>query len=84
MTSEAALTPYSELADVVAALPMLVREARRVRRLSLRAAAKELGCSFSTLHRFESGEDVVLSNAVTMLRWLDRRDLPVSASMEAP
>lgn len=66
-------TPYSELADVIAALPLLVCEARRARGLSLRAAAAEIGIGFATVTRIEQGEDCVLSNAVAVLRWLDRR-----------
>jgi ribosome-binding protein aMBF1 (putative translation factor) len=64
------LTPYAELAEVIASLPLLLREARRARGLSLRAAARELGLSFSTVDRIERGEDCALSNATTVLRWL--------------
>lgn len=64
------LTPYSELADLLGHLPLLLREARRQRRLSVRAAATQLGMSFSTVSRIESGDDCVLSNAVAVLRWL--------------
>lgn len=66
------LTPYAELADVIAHLPVLLREARRQRRLSMRAAASEIGCSFSTVSRIEAGHDGAVSNAVAVLRWLDR------------
>lgn len=66
------LTPYGELADVIGHLPLLLREGRRARGLSVRAAARQLGCSFSTVSRMESGEDCALSNAVAVLRWLDR------------
>jgi transcriptional regulator with XRE-family HTH domain len=65
-------TPYAELAEVIARLPMLLREARRARGLSMRAAARELGISFSTVHRIEEGQDCALSNAVAVLRWLDQ------------
>lgn len=67
------LTGYRELAELLGQLPLLLREARRARGLSVRAAARELGCSFATVSRIEGGEDCVLSNAVTVLRWLDRR-----------
>ena len=67
------LTPYPEIADVLDRLPILLREARRARGLSVRATAKELGCSFATVSRIESGDDCVLSNAVAVLRWLDAR-----------
>ena len=65
-------TSYAELAMVLERMPLLAREARRSRGLSLRAAAKDMGLNFSTLNRFERGEDVVLSNAVTIMRWLDQ------------
>ncbi len=65
-------TPYAELAGVIAALPLLLREARRAQGLSMRAAAAQLGMSFSTVDRIERGEDCVLSNAVAVLRWLDQ------------
>lgn len=64
-------TTYSELADVIANLPLLVREARRGRRLSQRGAAEQIGISFSTVSRMEAGEDCVLSNVIAVLRWLD-------------
>ncbi len=63
-------TPYSELIGVVEALPLLVRETRRRKGLSLRAAAQEIGVSFATVARAENGEDLVLSCAVALLRWV--------------
>lgn len=68
------LTTYSELAAVIEALPMLLREARRSRGMSLRATASQIGCSFSTVYRFEQGQDANLSNAVAILRWLEAPD----------
>lgn len=65
-----ALTPYGELADVIAALPLLLREARRARGLSVRATALQLGISFATVSRMEAGEDCMLSNVVAVMRWL--------------
>ena len=70
MSSE--LTSYDELADVLVALPLLVREQRRIHRLSLRAAAVEIGTSFSTLSRFEGGESVHSDVVHALLRWLAR------------
>lgn len=66
-------TPYTELAEVLAALPLLVREARRARGLSQRAAAQQMGVSFSTVSRLENGHDAVMSNVSTALCWLDTR-----------
>lgn len=65
-------TSYAELANLLEQLPLLVHERRRTYRLSLRAAAKQAGVSFSTMTRFEKGQDAVLSNALLMLRWLDK------------
>jgi transcriptional regulator with XRE-family HTH domain len=64
-------TPYDELADVIANLPLILREARRARRRSLRAAAREIGVSFSTISRIESGEDAAGTSITAVLRWLD-------------
>lgn len=72
--AEFAPTSYSELAAVIANLPLLLREARRARRLSMRAAADQLDMSFSTVRRIEEGRDCELSNAVAVLHWLDGTD----------
>lgn len=70
---------YAELVDVLDLLPRLLREIRRLRGLSLRAAADEIGVAFNSLSRFERGQDVLLSNAVAVLKWLDQP--PVSAAL---
>lgn len=69
-------TAYTELAQVIANLPLLLREARRARGLSLRKAAVELDMSQSTVMRMEDGNDCALSNAVAVLRWLDQTEVP--------
>lgn len=58
------------LADELADLPRLLSEARAARGLSLRAAAAEIGISFSTISRTESGGDLVMSSALAIVRWL--------------
>lgn len=68
-----ALTSYEELAATFAALPLLLREARRARGLTMEAAAAQIGCSRSTVHRIENGGDCWLSHVVAILRWLDLR-----------
>lgn len=80
----AAPSSYSNLADVIEALPFLVREARRARGLSVRAAAVQIGCSFSTISRFENGDDVNLSNATALLRWLNQRPEPACPACSDP
>jgi len=61
---------YGAIADELAVLPAAMLEIRTLRRLSVRAAARQIGVSFSTVSRFESGHDVALSSAVSILRWL--------------
>jgi ribosome-binding protein aMBF1 (putative translation factor) len=63
---------YTELADVIANVPLLLREARRARGISQRKAAAEMAMSFSTVSRIEAGEDCMVSNIATVLRWLHR------------
>lgn len=65
------LSPYAELTEVLSSLPLLLREARRTRRLSQRAAAEQIGVSFSTISRIEDDRDGMVSNALAVLRWLD-------------
>jgi transcriptional regulator with XRE-family HTH domain len=66
---------YREIAEALDELPVAVRSARRSRGLSLRAAAGEIGCSFSTLGRFEARTDrnvgIQLEPVLQILRWLD-------------
>ncbi|TMR11043.1 helix-turn-helix transcriptional regulator [Nonomuraea turkmeniaca] len=65
-----ATPPVHDALEVLAAMPELLREARRARGLSLRAAADEAGCNFNTLSRVERGIDCSLFNAVAILRWV--------------
>lgn len=65
-------TTYTELGRILTLLGFLAREQRRARGLSLRAAAKEIGVSFSTLDRIEGGENAQIDSALAILKWLDR------------
>lgn len=69
--NNAKLTTYTELAEVLEQLPILIRAEQRRRGVSLRQIARECDTSFSTVSRFGNGHDINLSNAVTLLRWLD-------------
>ena len=65
------LASYVELLDVLDALPMLLREARRRRGHSQRVAAVEMGLSFSTVSRIEGGVgDPALSNVKAVLEYV--------------
>lgn len=66
-----ALTPYEELAQILDNLPLLVREARRRKRHSLRAAAADMGVPFATLHRLERDRALpIMRHAATLLRYI--------------
>lgn len=64
-------TTYAELAEIIESLPLIVREIRRSRQLSLRAAAKEIGTNAPTLGRMEAGSDYTVSNLRAVLCWLN-------------
>lgn len=64
-------TSYTELAEVLVALPLLVREARRARHLSQRKAADQIGVAIATISRIEAGEGLHVASALPILRWLD-------------
>ncbi len=68
---EAELSSYADLAQTIEDMPVIVRSARRMRRLSLRATAAETGLSFMTIQRVESGHDFDSGTLVALLRWLD-------------
>lgn len=68
--SDATLTTYAEMADVLESLPLLLREARRSRQLTMRGAATQIGVAYSTVHRIEATDDSRLSSVIPVLRWL--------------
>lgn len=74
-------SPYAELVGVIESVPLLLREARRARGLSLRAAAAQIGIAPATVCRIEAGTDCALSNAVAVLRWLDQRQVATAPSL---
>lgn len=65
-------TTYSDLAQVILDLPVILASARRARGLSIRAAAKEAGMSFSSFSRVEKGAGFTESVLVAVLQWLDQ------------
>ena len=70
------LTSYAELAEVLSNLQIICRETRRVRGLSLRETAEQIGIGFNTLTRIEQGADAVMSNVIPVLRWLHAGGTP--------
>lgn len=64
-------TGYTELVEVLEALPTLVREKRRREGLSLRDAAEQAGISAATILRFERGDGVDFrGTALPLLKWV--------------
>ncbi|MBF4575050.1 helix-turn-helix transcriptional regulator [Frondihabitans sp. VKM Ac-2883] len=72
----APLTPYGELLDIFAALPVLIRDKRRREALTLRDAAGAAGISESAFARAEAGDDVISSTLVAVLKWLSATPTP--------
>jgi transcriptional regulator with XRE-family HTH domain len=58
------------MSDEAEALGELLRWRRRQTGQSLRQAAQEVGCSFSTLDRSEHGRDITFDNFVLFAKWL--------------
>lgn len=65
---------YDELISVLTSLPLLVRETRRRRGLSVRAAAAESGVGFANISRCERGAGMHMATVVPLLRWVGRPD----------
>lgn len=64
-------TSFAELAQALDDLPVILRAARRMRGLSLRAAAAEIGVATSTMNRIEDGHQYHTDGLRAVLRWLD-------------
>lgn len=78
-------TPYGEFADVIVNLGLIVREARRARGLSQRAAATQMGGqSYSTISRVENGAACDSTSLLLILRWLDLTVAPAAGSAATP
>lgn len=68
------MTPYPELIWTLNNLPFLIRDARKLRGISLQRAAKQIGVSASTLCLVEAGGARTMNVAVRILYWLDDGD----------
>lgn len=65
------MNTFAELVQVLDDLPVIALNARRSRRLSQRAAATEIGVSFSTISRIETGGECSSVSLRAVLLWLD-------------
>lgn len=66
------LLTYTQLADLLDSLPLLLREQRRQHGLTMKQAGDQIGIAASTVLRLEAGQGAVLDTVVSVLRWLDR------------
>lgn len=74
-------TPYGELIEVLECLPLLVRETRRRRQLSVRAAGQQAGLeNWATISRCENGAGLHLKSIVALLRWVGVPDSQLAGS----
>jgi DNA-binding transcriptional regulator YiaG len=71
MSDRGELLAYDEVIAVVEALPVILRETRRRKRLSTRQAADLLGVSFSSVARWERPAQCVPDRPaiIRILRW---------------
>lgn len=63
-------TGYAELLQVLDNLPLIVRETRRRKGLSLRAAQAESGVDQGTILSAERGGNLTVANVRALLQWV--------------
>jgi ribosome-binding protein aMBF1 (putative translation factor) len=73
MAAKPRQSTYGELAQVIEDLNVIVRERRRQLGLSSRAAAAEMGLSYSLLAGIERGDTEPRSHTlIIILKWLEK------------
>jgi ribosome-binding protein aMBF1 (putative translation factor) len=70
MSAPRAVDPIVVAIEVLERMPELVRLKRWQEGLSARAAAEEAGVSFSTLNRYERGQQLPTKGVLPVLTWL--------------
>lgn len=73
MTATEKPVGYEEIIEVLTALHVMLRETRRRKGLSTRAAAEELGVSFSSVSRWERNAKLCVPDlpaTIRILRWM--------------
>lgn len=65
------MTSFGEMAQVIDDLGIIVRNARRAQRLSIRDLCAKIGVSPSTICRIENGRDYSSVSLRAVLLWLD-------------
>jgi DNA-binding XRE family transcriptional regulator len=73
LTTTPLSVPWGDFAALMMRLPRFVREARRLRDVSVYNAAAQIGIAPSTLRKFENGKHVVsFDTALNIMQWMDR------------
>lgn len=70
LTGHDTVNRYAVAADEISNMRASLAVARKIRGLSLRAVAVEIGISFSTVTRIEAGHACDLDSAAAIFRWL--------------
>ncbi len=77
------LSTFAEIVEVLDTLPIIMRNARRARRLSVREVARQAGLSFSTVSRMENAEEFTSVSLRAVLAWLDG-PAPATSDVRVP
>ncbi len=64
-------TTFTEIVAVIDTMPVILLNARRARALSQREAAAQIGVSFSTVSRMETGGEFSSVSLRAVLTWLE-------------
>lgn len=69
--AERAEAPDAVIVQAIIGLPARLRAHRAARGLSMREVARDVGISFSTVHRVEHGQDYTVDNLIRLAAYLD-------------
>jgi|GEM_PF-3177534 len=70
MSETTPLTGYDELIELLNAVPTILRETRRRKRMIMAEAGQEIGVAASTIMRWEKGEaEPGIQGIIKILRW---------------
>lgn len=70
LSARAARIGWTEVVNALADLPATIKAARTRAHLSVRDIEALTGVPFNSVSRFERGHDLLLSNALPLVRWL--------------
>lgn len=68
------LSTYDELINILDNLPLLVKEKRRRLGISQRELGRIINIAYSTISRFEGGEQMHITTIRPLLEWISVND----------